>query len=253
MTQAKPTIRLYVPGDYAPGRTLTLSKNQSHYTVNVMRALVGDGICIFNGKDGEWVADISGMDKKNVALTLVCRHLEYKPVPDVWLVFAPIKHKTDGVVEKATELGVSKIIMVPTMHGVVKSVNMEKMTMHAIEAAEQCERHDVPILETCRDLPALLGSWPTDRILLYGDESGGGGAFGDVLQSLPKGKYALLIGPEGGFSKQEHQMLAAAKFAKAFGMGPRILRADTAAVAALACLQSHLGNWQQRPHFKSNV
>jgi 16S rRNA (uracil1498-N3)-methyltransferase len=167
----------------------------------------------------------------------------------VWLAFAMIKNKSELVVEKATELGVSTILPVVTQHSVVKHANIEKLEGYAIEAAEQCERHDVPRIIPQRNLASLLGDWPKDRILLYGDETGGGEPLQSVIAGLTSA-CGVLIGPEGGFSADEIRMLRLAPFAKAFGMGPRILRADTAAVAALACIQSVRGDWQQRPHFK---
>ena len=170
-----------------------------------------------------------------------------KTRPDIWLAFAPIKNKTDLVVEKAVELGVTALQIVYTRHAVVKSINREKLTAHAIEAAEQCGRHDVPRFEEYSELSSLLGQWPEDRTLLYGDESGGGEPLKTLLPSLKNGKYAILIGPEGGFSADEHHMLKLAKNVNPFGMGPRILRADTAAVAALACVQAWLGDWNEQP------
>lgn len=250
MNQAKPKIRLYVSADYTKGQRISLGEKQSHYLSNVMRVREGDVIAVFNGKDGEWQAEIERIDKKNVTLYLKEYRAEQIYSPDLWLAFAPIKSKTELVVEKATELGVAKIITVIMKYSVVDRVNMEKLMAHAIEAAEQCERRDVPELEECKNLSALLGAWPKDRTLLYGDESGEGAPLKTLLSGLSQGKYGVLVGPEGGFSVDEHRMLKAAPFVKAFGMGPRILRADTAATAALACVQSWLGDWEQKPRFE---
>lgn len=265
MNQAKNMIRIYVPGDFAPGQMLNLHPDQSHYLTNVMRLEEGNSLAVFNEHSGEWEARIAHSHKKHTTLSLVSQRAKPRQSPDVWLVFAALKNKSDLVVEKATELGVAKIFVVPTAHSVAKSVNMEKLQAHAIEAAEQCERCDVPVIETAVNLPTLLGQWPKDRVLLYGDESGGGvnlsvilrGASAESKDLDPSAlvgmtkKYAILVGPEGGFSALEHQALKAATFVKAFGMGPRILRADTAAVAALACLMMQVGDWQEKPHFKS--
>ena len=249
MKQAQPKIRLYVPEPFAEGSALTLAQGQSHYLAHVMRAREGESIAVFNGNDGQWLARVTSIAKKSVTLTLEARMAAHKPSPDLWLAFAPIKNKTDLVVEKAVELGVSALHIVYTQHVVVKSINHEKLAAHAMEAAEQCERHDVPKLEEYKELASYLARLPNDRTLLYADESGGGQSLRSLLPKLPQGKYAVLIGPEGGFSADERHMLKLCKNVIAFGLGPRILRADTAAVAALACVQAWLGDWQEQPHF----
>lgn len=253
MNQAKPNIRLYVPDFLAAGEAVTLTQQQSHYVSHVMRCHAGDSIALFNGQDGEWQAVIDTIGKKTVTLRAMARLRMQKTSPDVWLAFAPIKNKTDMVVEKAVELGVSALLPVITRRAVVRSVNEEKLAAHAIEAAEQCERLDVPRLAPYADLGALLAVWPKDRLLLYGDESGGGAPIKTVLHALREESeyrnYAVLVGPEGGFAPEEHALLKAAPCVRAFGMGPRILRADTAAVAALACVQAWLGDWEERPEW----
>ena len=240
--------RLYVPEPYAPGQSLALSEGQSHYLAHVMRGREGDSVAVFNGQDGEWRATITHVAKKSVTIQLQECTAAHKASPDLWLAFAPIKNKTDLVVEKAVELGVSALQVVYTRHAVVKSINRDKLLAHAIEAAEQCERHDVPTLEEHKDLSYLLAVWPKDRTLLFADESGSGADLKTLLPALPRGKYGLLIGPEGGFSADERQLLGLMPHVKAFSLGPRILRADTAAVAALACVQAWLGDWEERPH-----
>lgn len=242
----RPKIRLYVPEVYAAGAQLALSPSQSHYLVNVMRAQAGDVVAVFNGHDGEWEALVSLPDKKRTTLELKTQRAAHTASADIWLCFAPIKNKTDIVVEKATELGVSKIMAVFMRHSVVKSVNEEKLVAHAIEAAEQCERLTIPTLETCKDIPHMLAHWPNDRMLLFADESGDGTPLKELLPKLPVGKYAVLIGPEGGFSIEEQQMLKQQPFVKTCSLGPRILRADTAAVSALACVQAWLGDWDRK-------
>ncbi len=280
-------IRLFAPVPYEIGKQIDLTEGQSHYLSNVMRQQAGDTIALFNGHDGEWVAEIAAA-KKQISLRLIAQQRPQKASPDLWLAFAPIKNKTDLVVEKATELGVSKIMPVFTQHAVVRSVNMEKLTAHAVEAAEQCERMDVPVIETTKDIPTLLSQWPRDRTLFYGDESGKGESLKDLLapplrgsgreraegevgavggggvdtQTTPpassgaiacsqppslKERAGILIGPEGGFSVDEQKLLHSLPFVKPFSMGPRILRADTAAVAALACVQAWLGDWEEKP------
>ncbi len=251
MNHPKPHIRLYIPGEYAPGHMLAPSPNQAHYLAQVMRLREGDSIAVFNGSDGQWLAEIAQVTKKSVMLALKNRQMAQIYSPDLWLAFAPIKNKTELVVEKATELGVSKILPVFMKHNVVTKVNKEKLEAHAIEAAEQCERHDVPVIEEHKNLAALIASWPKDRLLFFGDESGGGQPLGETLQPMLWGKYGIVIGPEGGFSSDERQILRQ-PFVKPFSMGPRILRADTAAVAALACIMMQLGDWDRKPHFVRN-
>ena len=242
-------IRLYTTQTLEEKSELLLDSNQSHYLAHVMRCKVGDYVSLFNGSDGQWQGEITSIAKKSVAILPIKQTRPQTSSPDLWLVFAPLKNKTELVVEKAVELGVSKIIPIVTRHSVVRSVNMEKLTIHAIEAAEQCERLDIPALETHKDLSYLLGSWEKDRTLLFGDESGGGESLTKVLGNMKQQKLAVLIGPEGGFAADEFEMLRASGFGKGFGMGGRILRADTAAVAALACVQSDFGDWDVRPHF----
>jgi 16S rRNA (uracil1498-N3)-methyltransferase len=252
MKPAKPKNRLYVNQPLGGGQALMLNSGQSHYLWNVLRCREGDAIAVFNGSDGQWRAQVDAIEKKSVRLICQAQMATQRTSPDVWLAFAPIKNKTELVVEKATELGVSALLPVFTRHAVVRSVNREKLVAHAIEAAEQSDRHDVPRIEEYKDIPSLLAAWPKDRTLLYGDESGGGAVLKSLLPSLPSGKYGILIGPEGGFASEEFAQLRAAPFARGFGMGPRILRADTAAVAALACLQAWRGDWDQLPAFEAS-
>lgn len=248
-------IRLYTSQTLEEKSELLLDSNQSHYLAHVMRCKVGDYVSLFNGSDGQWQGEITSIAKKSVAILPLKQTRQQISSPDLWLVFSVIKNKSELVVEKATELGVSKIIPLVTRHSVVRSVNLKKLEIHAIEAAEQCERLDIPALETHKDLSYLLGSWEKNRILLYGDESGSGEPLPDLLSSLRaegvaiQKKIAILIGPEGGFSADEFEMLRACDFAKGFGMGGRILKADTAAIASLACAQAKLGDWDIKPHF----
>lgn len=245
-------IRLYTKHILEKAAAITIDGDQAHYLINVMRCAVGDRVSLFNGSDGQWQAEVTSVSKRSINLIALARTREQSSSPDIWLVFSAIKGKSELVVEKATELGASKIIPLVTRHSVVRSLNMEKLAAHAIEAAEQCERLDIPALETHKDLSHLLGSWNNGRKLLYGDESGGGTSLAKILKDIPSMPLAILIGPEGGFANEEFAMLRACDFTMAFGMGPRILRADTAAVAALACAQSQVGDWEQQPHFTGN-
>lgn len=248
----KPRMRLFVSQPLAEGAVCELPQAQAHYAAQVMRGQVGEAVLLFNGQDGEWLAEIAQVSKKSVSLAVLCRLREQKAGPDVWLAFAPIKNKVDFVVEKAVELGVARLCAVYTRHTVVKSLNLEKVAAYAVEAAEQCERLDVPTLEQFSDLAALLAAWPKDRVLLHADEGGEGQDLKSLLPGLSAGgKYGVLIGPEGGFSREERTLLTIHDGVKAFGLGPRILKADTAIVASLACVQAWLGDWQEKPHFEA--
>lgn len=248
----KPRLRLFVPQGLMAQALLELDGAQSHYVAHVMRGQVGERVLVFNGADGEWLAEIAAVSKKSVGLTVLQRVREQKACPDVWLAFAPIKNKVDFVVEKAVELGVSALLPVFTRHAIVRSLNHEKLQAYVIEAAEQCERMDVPRIQEFKDMAALLAAWPEDRILFYADETGGGTDLKTLLPCLSVGgKYGVLIGPEGGFAAEERALLRAQPQVRAFGLGPRVLRADTAMVAALACVQAWLGDWQEQPHFEA--
>lgn len=247
-----PTIRLYVAENLLTGSLIMLDEARAHYVRHVMRRNDGDVIAAFNAESGEWEATLRMQGKKAVQLAIGKKIAGPRTSPDVWLAFATVKNKNELIVEKATELGVSALHTIVTQHSVVKSVNMEKLAAHAIEAAEQCERHDVPEITEHKNLGTFLGSFPADRVLLYGDESGKGKKLPEILSTVIGKKIAVLVGPEGGFSGPEHHMLHALPQAKGFGMGPRILRADTAAVAALACVMATTGDWDAAPHFKGN-
>lgn len=244
-----PKIRLYVTQNLSAGMSLILDKAQSHYLANVMRCRAGDSIGVFNGSEGEWLAEVAGVEQRLIVLKVIRQLAPHKPSPDVWAAFAPVKNKVDIMVEKAVELGASAVFPVFTRHTVVPTVNHEKLIAYAIGAAAQSGRHDLPRIEEFRDLASLIAAWPKDRILLYGDESGKGPDIKALLPQLPPGKYGVLVGPEGGFSPEEHQRLKASPVAKPFCMGPRILRADTALIAALTCVQMWLGDWNEKPHF----
>jgi len=250
MTQDNPSIRLFVAEPLETGALITLDEARAHYVQRVMRMREGEKLCVFNAQSGEWLATLSSAGKRSAQLTIGVQISPPRVCPDIWLAFAAIKNKNELVVEKATELGVRELHAIVTQHSVVKNINLEKLEAHAMEAAEQCERHDIPTITPHKNLASFLGEYPADRILLYGDETGEGKPLPEILRSLEAKKLCVLIGPEGGFSADEHRILKSVTYTVGFGLGPRILRADTAAVAALACVQAVTGDWEKRPHFK---
>ena len=238
------TIRLFVEQPLAANAVLGLAQGQAHYLRNVMRRAQGDRIRLFNGRDGEWEGVIESIAPRRAAVRLVTRTAEQRPAPDVGLLFAPLKAtRTRFVVEKATELGVGAIHPVLTRHGQTARVNVERLRAHAIEAAEQCGRLDVPSIASPSPLADALAAWPPDRRLLVCDPD----AESTVAEALMGGagvSWAILIGPEGGFAPSERRLLADHPAAVHARLGPRILRAETAVAAALACWQALAGDWR---------
>jgi 16S rRNA (uracil1498-N3)-methyltransferase len=235
----------------AENGTVTLDDKRSHYLAKVLRCKEGDSVALFNGQHGEWLAVIDAIGKKEITLGIRKQLRPQISSPDLWLLCAPLKNsKTEWVVEKATELGVQRISCVTTQFTVVDRINETRLTAIGTEAAEQCERMDVPVIDSLVSLTKLLGSWPKERTLIYGDESGLAAQANEVLGTLPHGSYAVLIGPEGGFSATELDLLRSLPAARGMCMGPRILRADTAAIAALTLLQAWVGDWQNKPAFR---
>lgn len=236
-------IRLYVDHPLGPTQSVPLSRDQSHYLFGVMRQNLGDQVALFNGQDGEWLAEITTANKKNGVVTCIKQTQDLKMPPDVWLLFAPIKKaRTDFIVEKATEMGVARILPVQTEYTNSDRIRQDRLQSHAIEAAEQCGGTFVPPVDAMTKLNKLLDAWPADRKLVFCDEAAAG-----LPDALPDGgtePWAILIGPEGGFSDTERARLKALPFVTTLSLGPRILRADTAAVAALTMWQSQLGDWQ---------
>lgn len=252
--QVKSTTRLYVPHpSLGPGQELELSANQGNYLRNVLRLEQGAPVAVFNGVNGEWQSNIQLLSKKQVVLCITEMRRPQQDVPDIWLTFAPVKSgRIDFIVEKATELGVSKLIPVITQRTIVSRVNTERLQAHAIEAAEQCERLSVPDVTDPVKLPNLLGQWEQNRTLVYGDETGGGNPIMDALKEVSGVQWGFLTGPEGGFTLEELEMLRGFPAALGIGLGPRILRADTAAVAGLTCLLAMHGDWKNAPSFGRN-
>jgi len=241
-------IRLFVANDLSADTGIVLDKDQSHYLANVMRLKDGGSVALFNGRDGEWSATLQNVSKAGVAIHV---HTQTRPQgtePDLWLLAAPIKKdRVDLVAEKATELGISRLWPVFTRRTVMSRVNTERLAAHMVEAAEQCERLSVPEMAEPAHLDKVLAGWDADRPLLFLDESGGGQPIAQALAHVKPGKLALLVGPEGGFDDAERALLARLPFTVPVGLGPRILRAETAAIAALSVVQALVGDWKLGP------
>ncbi|MGB0410055.1 MAG: 16S rRNA (uracil(1498)-N(3))-methyltransferase [Pikeienuella sp.] len=245
MTRSTGKIRLYVDAALAPGASVALNRDQAHYLGAVMRRGVGDDLLVFNGADGEWRAEIAAINKRQGVLVMQEQTRPQTTGPDVWLMFAPIKKaRTDFIVEKAAEMGVSRIMPVFTQHTNAERVRGDRLRAHAVEAAEQCGLLWVPGVEEPAKLSGVLDRWENTRRIMFCDETADHGAAAAALGAAGSGPWAILIGPEGGFSKDEVSRLRARAEATPVSLGPRILRADTAAVAALTLWQTTLGDWR---------
>ena len=235
-------VRLYVDHPLGAGQTVPLDRAQAHYLFGVMRLSEGDVLSLINGRDGEWDGTVVQAGKKGGVLEVGVQTAPLREPPDVWLIFAPIrKERTAFIVEKAVELGAARVVPVLTdfTQG-ANRVRQDKLAAHALEAVEQCGGTYLPEVAEPVKLDALLRDWPADRQILFCDETRLGAA--DAIPDAP-GPWAILIGPEGGFSEKEREKLQAMPQAHAISLGPRILRADTAAVAALTLWQAKLGDW----------
>lgn len=236
--------RLFVDAPLAAGGLIPVGAEQANYLLNVLRLDTGSVILVFNGRDGEWRTEIAERTKK--ACTLVCqeRVREQENGPDIDYLFAPLKRsRLDYMVQKAVEMGVARLRPVLTQHTIAERVNLDRMRANAIEAAEQCGILRVP--EVCEPvkLEKALDGWDQDRTLVFCDESASVANPMQALAGIGRGKLSVLVGPEGGFSEAEQKLLRAKPYAKAISLGPRILRADTAAVAALAVVNAVAGDW----------
>jgi len=249
--------RLFIDAPLAGGAAIPLAREDAHYLINVMRRGEGDTVRVFNGRDGEWSALIAHASRKGAGLSIGEQTRPQQAVPDLWLLFAPVRRtKTELIVEKATELGVSEIAPVVTERTQSDRIKFERLQAITKEAAEQTERLDLPRIRDSQKLGALLDSWPEDRELIFCDESGDeadeiwGGARGrgqpmmSALASARAGPAAILIGPEGGFAPAERERLRSLDLVVPVTLGPRILRAETAAIAALTIWQSVCGDWR---------
>lgn len=230
-----------------PGAAVGLAPEQAHYLRSVMRLGVGAPLALFNGRDGEWQARIEALGKGWASCAVERQLRPQAGEADVWLVFAPIKRaRIDFIAQKATELGVSGLWPVFTRHTAMSRVNLERLRANAVEAAEQSARLTVPEIREPVTLDEALVRWPAERRILLCDESGGGVPIAEALavSGAKPAPWAVLIGPEGGFSPAELDRLRKLPIVTAVGLGPRLLRADTAALAALACWQALAGDWR---------
>jgi 16S rRNA (uracil1498-N3)-methyltransferase len=245
----RPSARLYVKQDLAKGADVSIAPAQAHYLKNVLRLNAGSVVALFNGRDGEWLASIDQLGKGRGSLAVTSCSREQSAEGDIWLVFAPVKRaRLDFLVQKASELGATAILPVRTEHTIVARLNVERLRANVMEAAEQTGRLTLPRVEDMRPLSELLLDWPPERRLVVCAESGPATPIAELFSNAdPTGPWAVLIGPEGGFTKSELDQLSNLPFVSAAGLGPRLLRADTAAIAALACWQAVLGDWQKRP------
>ncbi len=225
------------------GQAVPLSEAQAHYLFAVMRQGVGARVALFNGRDGEWTAEVVEAGKKRGILACLEQAAPQLDPPDLWLLFAPIKKvRTDFIVEKAAELGCARILPVQTEFTNAERIRQDRLQAHALEAAEQCLGTSVPEVCDLQHLRKLLDGWDPARRILWADESLIGPA--QTLAGLAPGPWAILIGPEGGFSEAERTRLRSLPFVTPISLGPRILRADTAACAAITLWQSALGDWR---------
>ena len=233
--------------ELASGAEIELNRGQAHYLRSVLRLNSGAAVAVFNETDGEWLARLCELGK-GAALAVETQLREALPEAetDVWLVFAPVKRaRLDWLVEKATELGVSALLPVWTARTQVERVNLDRLRAHAVEAAEQSERLSIPELRAPEPLERLLAAWPGERRLIVCDESGAGEPISDAAARLAPGPVALLVGPEGGFDETELDAFGKLSFVTRVGLGPRVLRAETAALAALAVFQAIAGDWRR--------
>lgn len=239
----KPKVRLYVDQPLGAGQAVALGPDAANYLFNVMRLGRGAHLALFNGRDGEWQAEVAEAGKRQgIALCQTQTAPQVMP-PDLWLMFTPVKKdRTAFIVEKAVELGVARLMPVGTRHMNSERLRADKHRAHAVEAAEQCGATFVPEVDELQPLDRVLARWPEGRALYWADETLAKG--GAAPAAVIAGAAAILIGPEGGFSDDEKTRLRALPFVRPLALGPRILRAETAALAAVVLWQSAVGDWR---------
>ncbi|EMD82464.1 16S rRNA (uracil(1498)-N(3))-methyltransferase [Pacificimonas flava] len=236
------TPRLFVDEELKAGVATALGPDAARYLGSVLRLGAGADVLLFDDRTGEWRAPIVEIGKRGAVLRPAERTRARERVPDLWLCAAPIKRaRFEWMAEKACELGAARFVPVVTAHTEVRGVKAERLRAHMIEAAEQCERTAIPALGEMQALKVLLRDWPEGRALIFCDEEAGGEP---ALDAMPGEPAAILIGPEGGFNADERARIAAHPAAVRVSLGPRILRADTAAAAALSLWQAARGDWR---------
>ncbi|UZF92477.1 16S rRNA (uracil(1498)-N(3))-methyltransferase [Bosea sp. NBC_00550] len=239
--------RLFIDGALVPGVALPLEREQANYLLNVLRFKAGETVLVFNGRDGEWLASVVPEGRKQATLALVKQVKPQPPAGDLHCLFAPLKHaRLDYMAQKAVEMGASVLQPVITRRTQVSRLNLDRMRANAIEAAEQCGILSLPSVEPELPLQAALASLAQERLLIFCDEAAGEVSPIAALAERERAPLAVLIGPEGGFDEAERQLIRSRPNTLPISLGPRILRADTAAVAALAVVQATLGDWSRR-------
>jgi 16S rRNA (uracil1498-N3)-methyltransferase len=244
MAERAPKVRLFVDAPLAQGDAVALDREQAHYLFNVMRLGPGDPVLVFNGREGEWRAEVAAAGRRG-RLSVLERTAEQRQPPDLWLMFAPVKKaRTDFIVEKATELGAARLVPVFTQNTNAERLRPDRLRRIAIEAAEQCGETHVPAIAEPERLGRMLDGWEGARHLMFCDETRAARPAASALAEAGAGPWAVLVGPEGGFVSEEAERLRALPFVVPVTLGPRVLRADTAAAAALSVWQSVLGDWR---------
>ncbi|TNE40936.1 MAG: 16S rRNA (uracil(1498)-N(3))-methyltransferase [Alphaproteobacteria bacterium] len=247
MFEKKYSIRLFIESDLGKDVGVVLDRPQSHYVATVMRKSEGDPVALFNGRDGEWLGDLQEVHKNHCLIHVKEMLRPQEAEPDIQLLFAPVKKiQTHLIVQKATELGVADIQPVQTARTNSERIRPEKLALQALEAAEQCERLNVPVVHGLVKLEQMLNALETDRTLVFCNERLTGNSAAEVLPGLvaQSSKWAILTGPEGGFTTEEVEMISARPNSHSISLGPRILRAETAVMASLSLLQAFCGDWK---------
>ena len=238
--------RLLIEHRLGAGARLELDETQTRHVGTVLRLDAGDALRVFNAEDGEWRARVSERSKRTMSVRVEDFLRPARAAPDLELLFAPVKrHATDLIAEKATELGARRLRPVITQRTIAETVRVDRLMSIAREAAEQTERFDLPEIAEAMPLAKALDGWDAARPLIYADEEGDAPPISETASSLDRRKgVSVLIGPEGGFTPEERRMLRALSFVKPVSLGPRILRAETAVIAALSTIQAHWGDWR---------
>lgn len=240
--------RVYTNSSIFHNIKITLEQSDYNYLINVMRKKINDIIRIFNGKNGEWLAKITFISKKSVEIEAYELIRAQSKIHNLSLIFALVKNnRSFDIIEKACELGVSDIYPILTRRTNVSSLNLEKANIVAKEAAEQCERDTLPVIHPLQKLSELLLSWPKDKKIIFANESENNVSLKNFLYNQSDSNYTILIGPEGGWAKEDLEIIMSNSYITSVGLGPRILRADTASIALLSCLQMMCGDWQYLP------